>query len=84
MKAPFSSHQQSLQEVEMLVTVLSESYRTATRSEQPGVSHPPSPLSSTPRAGGWRHHKRPGPVGRAAEASLGVAVLALAILSLWG
>lgn len=68
----------------MLVTVLSESYRTATRSEQPGVSHPPPPLSSTPRPGGWRHHKRPGPIGRAAEVSLGVAVLGLTILSLWG
>ncbi len=66
----------------MLVTVLSESYRTATRNEQPGVSHPV--MSSTPRRGGWRHHKRPGPLGRAAEASLGVTVLGLTILSLWG
>ena len=66
----------------MLVTVLSESYRTATRTDNPGVSH--QPLSNSPRPGGWRHHKRPGPVGRAAEASLGVTALGLVILSFWG
>ncbi len=66
----------------MLVTVLSESYRTATGTGNPGVSHPLP--SGTARKGGWRHHKRPGALGRAVEASLALAVATLTILSLAG
>lgn len=66
----------------MLVTVLSESYRTATGTGNPGVSHPLP--SGTARQGGWRHHKRPGALGRAVEACLALAFVTLTLLSLGG